>query len=226
MRIFMNFKEALGEIKRDLSEMGINLHPQTMQDKYVGDDEDYKTKEIQNYIYTVLSPVESLHHLSPVQPWADNEFRERISARAINPGEAYLDRFDVWEEFLHDGQFAYTYNERMRKQLNRLIDEAQKRPESRQLFLSIWDPSIDNDRMGGTYRVPCSLGYLFQIRDGKLNMTYFMRSCDFATHMQNDMYLAVRLMEYVAMRLQIPVGNFTHYFGSLHIYSKDTEGVF
>ena len=39
MRIYEDFNTALDEIKRDLAEMGITIHPQTMQDKYVADDE-------------------------------------------------------------------------------------------------------------------------------------------------------------------------------------------
>ena len=40
MRIYMNWNEAYEEIKRDLAEMGINVYPKTMQDKYVEGNED------------------------------------------------------------------------------------------------------------------------------------------------------------------------------------------
>lgn len=226
MRFYMNFKEAVNEIRRDLAEMGTEIHPQTMQDKYVGDNPDYKTKELQDYCYTVFSAVDSLGDLAPTQPWADAEFEERVCGIPVNPGMAYLLRNDVWSEFLHNGEFSYTYAERMAFQLRQIIEEAKIHPDSRQLYLSIWNPSIDAFCLGGVSRVPCSLGYLFQIRDGKLNIKYFMRSCDFATHMQNDIYLAVKLMEYVAKEIGVEPGNFTHYIGSLHVYAKDVEGVF
>ena len=67
MRIFSNFAEALNEIKRDLAEMGTEIHPQTMQDKYVGDNPDYITKELQNLI-TPLRSCSSLDDL-PYTPW-------------------------------------------------------------------------------------------------------------------------------------------------------------
>ena len=57
-------------------------------------------------------------------------------------------------------------------------------------------------------------------------MTYLMRSCDYATHFQNDVYLAVRLLDYVAHAVGLEAGNFTHFIGSFHIYRKDAEGVF
>lgn len=226
-RIYVNFAEALDEIKRDLAEMGIDIHPQTMQDKFVGDDPAYATKELQNYVYTVVDAMKSIDQLNPTQPWADHELDERlILSYQGNPGEAYKLRDDVWNEFLHDGKFSYSYGERIRDRVELIIKEIGKRPESRQLYLSIWDPNIDPERVGGVMRVPCSLGYLFQVRDGKVNITYFMRSCDFATHMQNDMWLATRLMYYVAYCTGYEPGDFTHYIGSLHIYKKDVEGVF
>jgi thymidylate synthase len=226
MRFFMNCGEAIDEIKRDLAEMGTEVHPQTMQDKYVGDNPDYKTKELQDYCYTIFSPIQSLDGLHPTQPWADAEFIERTSGEPLNPGVAYLLRDDVWKEFLHNGKFGYTYAERMSFQLGSLIEELKKHPESRQIYLSIWDPVLDVPHLGGVSRVPCSLGYLFQIRKGQLHIKYLMRSCDFATHMQNDIYLACRLMEYVAQQVGVEPGNFTHFVGSLHVYAKDVQGVF
>lgn len=226
MRIFSNFTEALNEIKRDLAEMGIEVHPETMQDKYVGGNPDYHTKELQNYDYTVKNAVSCLSQLSPTQPWADAELVERLSGQPINPGQAYKLRADVWDEFLHDGRFGYTYAERMAGKITEIIEEIKVRPDSRQLYLSIWNTNVDPYNIGGISRVPCSLGYLFQIRNGKLNITYTMRSCDFATHFQNDIYLAVKLMEHIAKETGYVPGNFTHFINSLHIYKKDIKGVF
>jgi thymidylate synthase len=225
MRIYQNFNIAMNEIKRDLAEMGINVHPQTMQDKYVADDPNYATKELQNYVYTVTDAVNYLDQLYVTQPWADEEFLERINCTLKNPGDAYKHREGVWNEFLHDGKFAYTYGERIGYNLEKVIKEIKLHPDSRQLYLSIWDRD-DVNNLGGGSRVPCSLGYLFQVREGRLHLTYFMRSCDLATHMQNDIYLATKLMDFVAGRTGYQPGNFTHFIGSLHIYKKDIEGVF
>lgn len=226
MRFFTNFNEALNEIKRDLAEMGLDVHPQTMQDKHIADNPDYATKELQNYSYTVLDAANHLNELSPTQPWADAEFEERVSGLNLNPGEAWKKRPEVWEEFLHNGKFSYTYPQRMYYQLGHIINELRTHPDSRQLWMSIWNPFLDVFKLGGHDRVPCSLGYLFQLRRGKLNMTYFMRSCDYATHMHNDIYLAVMLMRYVAQATGNEPGDFTHFIGSLHVYAKDVKGVF
>jgi thymidylate synthase len=225
MRISTNFTEALNEIKRDLAEMGIEVHPQTMQDKDVRDNPDYETKELSDYCYTVKNAADHLSELSPTQPWADAEFVERISPTPINPGDAYLLRKDVWTEFLHEGRFAYTYSERMFWKLHKIVNEIKKNPDSRQLYLNIWEGD-DLRKLGGISRVPCSLGYHIKIRNGKLNLTYMMRSCDYATHFQNDVYLACMLMRWLAAATGYEAGNFTHFIGSFHIYKKDAQGVF
>lgn len=225
MRIFQNFEEALGEIRRDLAEMGLEVHPQTMQDKVVKGNADYFTKELQNYDYTVKDAMNSIDQLSPSQPWANVEFCERISGLHLNPGQAWQLRHEVWDEFLHDKKFAYTYPDRMADKLQKIIDELKLHPESRQLFLNIWE-GTDLNFLGGGSRVPCSLGYLFQLRYGKLNIVYMMRSCDFVTHFQNDVYLATRLMGYVAEQAGVQPGNFSHFIGSFHVYKKDIQGVF
>lgn len=229
MRIYMNWNEAYEEIKRDLAEMGINVYPKTMQDKYVEGNEDYATKELQNYCYTILNANSEDVKSSSIQPWADAEFKERINPYGnVNPGTAYKLREEIWNEYMHDGKFAYSYNERFfrNRQLDKIIARLQDDHDSRQLWLSVWDLNEDVDKLGGISRVPCSLGYNFQFREGKLNIHYVMRSCDFNTHFPNDVYLAIKLLEYVAERCGMEVGNFTHTMFSLHVYKKDVNDVF
>lgn len=234
MRIYMNWPEAYEEIKRDLAEMGILVKPKTMQDKVIEGNSDYETKELQNYCYTLLD-ASSKGITGVIQPWADAEFEERVTnpdetwnGEFINPGTAWELRKDIWTEYMHNGKMAYTYNERIWRndQLIRIIERLKEDHDSRQLWLSIWDPNCDPDNLGGISRVPCSLGYNFQFRDGKLNMHYVMRSCDFNTHFVNDVYLAIKLLEYVAKEAGLEVGSFTHTMFSLHVYKKDVSDVF
>lgn len=231
MRLYVKAEEAFEEIKRDLSEMGIWVRPKTMQDKIIEGNPDYETTELQNYSYTILN-AKSSEIPNVTQPWADAEFQERITKQVdgkfINPGEAWKLRNNVWDEFLHDGKFGYTYNELIwnNDQFTKIVNRLKEDPDSRQLWISLWDPTRDPDLLGGVSRVPCSLGYAFQVREGKLNMHYVMRSCDFSTHFANDVYLAIKLLEYVAELTGYEVGNFTHTIFSLHIYKKDLKGVF
>lgn len=237
MRIYTDANEAFEEIKRDLAEMGIWVHPKTMQDKNVEGDPDYETTELQNYCYTILD-AKSKDIPNVVQPWADEEFKERICPPLvdnetgkkifINPGSAWKLRDNIWGEFYHNGRFGYSYNELLwnNDQFMKIVDRLKKDPDSRQLWISLWDPERDPDLLGGVSRVPCSLGYGLQVREGKLNLHYVMRSCDFSTHFANDVYLAIKLLEYISDLTGYEVGNFTHTIFSLHVYRKDLKEVF
>lgn len=245
MRIYTNAQEMVEEVKRDLAEMGIVVRPATMQDKYVKGNPDYETKELQNYSYCLLNAW-SQDIPGVTQPWADAEFKERVTdpwerypdgepliesistPNFINPGEAWKLREEVWSEYMHEGKLAYTYNELLwnNDQLTKIMNRLKEDPDSRQLWISLWNPDKDPDLLGGVSRVPCSLGYGLQVRDGKLNLHYVMRSCDFVTHFRNDVYLAIKFLEWVAEKTGYPVGDFTHTMFSCHVYNKDIQGVF
>jgi thymidylate synthase len=232
VRIYKDFPEAQNEIRRDLGELGITVHPETMQDIYVKDMDEFTTKELPNYDYQVLDPdftmVQGVH-----QDWVRQEWEDRLIG-GLNPGRAWKKRPEVWEPFLHPEtrhkeyrKFAYTYSDRMGGvHIDRIIDELKEHPNSRQLWMPVWDRIIDEDRRGGIKRVPCSLGYQFLYRQDELHLTYMMRSCDFATHYANDVALAAILLAYVSKKTGMKVGTFTHFIGSLHIYAKDVADVF
>lgn len=243
MRIYMDATEMVEEVKRDLKEMGIDVFPKTMQDKIIEGNPDYFTKELQNYSYCLLNArSDDIPDVS--QPWADEEFLERVTdpwerdsrgvkiqplaPHFINPGQAWMLRQEIWTDYLHDGKMAYTYNELLwnNDQVTKVLSRLVRDSDSRQLWISLWDPTRDPDLLGGISRVPCSLGYGLQVRDGKLNLHYVMRSCDFATHFRNDVYLAIRFLEWAAGKTGYPVGNFTHTMFSLHVYAKDVQDVY
>jgi thymidylate synthase len=224
-RMYADFPEAQNEITRDLAELGTNVHTETMQDKDIKDDPDFMTKELTNYIYTVLKPnyeeIEGTH-----DEWVQQEWQDRLVGE-LNPGHSYLRRREVWDQFLEGppNRFSYTYSQRMGgKHLDKLIDELLAHPHSRQLWLPVWW-TIDEERRGDR-RVPCSLGYWFVQREGAIHQTYVMRSCDFYTHYANDVALASMLLHYVAKMTDYKVGTFTHFLGSLHVYAKDVAHVF
>lgn len=221
MRIYRNFREANNELRRDVAELGKLVHPQTMQNKVVENDDAYWTREYENMVYSVTSP--RSEDLDPTQPWADMEFAERITYTRPEVGTAWRHRPEVWEEYASD--FAYSYGERYLPSLDWIIEEVQRHPDSRQLFLSVWNPFLDAQRMGKR-RVPCSLGYWFAFREGALDITYLQRSADLSTHLTNDQYLSHKLQIYIAEEASLKVGKFTHWIGSLHVYKKDVADVF
>lgn len=230
MRIYKNCAEAASETKRELKEMGVEVHLETMQDKFIKDDPDYLTNELIGYSYMILNVGDkeelpkSFGKLNELE-WAEEDFKERISTKCMNPGEAYKLR-DVWEEFVHDGKFSYSYPERINDQIERVVACLSETPSSRNAIISLWDPNIDKERIGGKMRVPCSMYYQILIRDGKVNMLYNIRSNDLMTHWCWDVYLAIKVQEYVASKLGLPTGWFIQQIGSLHSYQKDLKGIF
>ena len=254
MRIYTNILEAVREIERDLFEMGIDVHPQSMQNKNVAENPDYITKEVQGYalkiqrsIWTTANEEAVIHYLFKDEKAAANvlryialEFSDRISGHAYNPGNSYLARAEVWNEFLVGGKFHYTYSERMVYQIPLILKEMEKNPDTRQAIINLHSficpdqkasaafLSADAFHIGGAGRIPCSMYYQFMIRGGAVDLIYTMRSCDFLTHFPVDLMLALRLQKYFADTLSRPVGNFTYFAGSLHAYAKDMKarGIF
>jgi len=228
MRIYANCLEAVKEIERDLFEMGIQVQPDTMQDKIVKDDPNFLTLELSPYGFTIVAggqkdKEEFLKYLNVPQDWADAEFEERISKKSCNPGKAWELRRYLWEEFIHDNKFSYTYAKRFKNQLDVIINELKIHPNTRQAIIQIYSYLLDINSLGGKKRIPCSLNVQFLIREGKLKMIYTMRSNDFLTFFASDNYLAMRLQEYIAEQLKIEVGSYTFFTGSLHCYKKDMK---
>ena len=206
------------------------MKPKTYQNKVIEGNEDFITKELicQQYCLTSLGDPVWLFVFSHSKEWADAEFKERIdTSDIINPGKAWELRKDLWEQFLVNGKFDYTYNERM-VILPYTIQLLKSDSDTRKAVLPIFNGNGEDDTLyyHGNKRIPCSMYYDFLIRqNGKgekvLHICYHQRSSDFAQHFGNDIYLAWRLMEYVAKEVGVKPGYLYHTIDSLHIYKKD-----
>lgn len=227
MRIFKNLDEMYKEVERELLHNGLVSQSSTVQDKDVHDNDDFMMKELIGFSYLVSDTSDKdqwLQDRGGSLQWANTDFTERIRP-SINPGEAYKIR-PVWEEFLHDGKFAYTYSERMTGKISQVIDLLQNKANTRQAVISIYNPDIDDARRGGKMRVPCSMYYQFIARDGKLDVIYNMRSCDFAEHMPYDVWHAAKLRDLIAEQVGLKPGDLIHFIGSLHAFKKDKREIF
>jgi len=225
MRIYADCYELMSEIFREVWEMGHIVHPHSMQNKVVKDDDSFSTKEITNYSYslTSLNKEDYLFFAdSRAKAWADAEFYERVDSDYSNPGEAWKLRPDLWKQFLNElGQFDYSYNRRIGFSIHEVINELTINPDSRQAIIAIWDPMKDPAGLGGKFRVPCSMYYQFLVRGGKVNVIYNQRSADVVTHFGNDVYLAYQLMLHISIAIHMDPGYLFHNIGSLHAYKKD-----
>lgn len=118
--------------------------------------------------------------------------------------------------------------------LRSVVDLLQRSPYTRQAYLPVWFPEDTGSASG--QRVPCTLGYQFLIRQdnegvNRLHIIYSMRSCDFIRHLADDIYMTIRLAQWVKDRLQdddqeqrfrdLTMGKLYFHAGSLHIFEAD-----
>jgi thymidylate synthase len=233
MRVYLTCEEAITDIGRELKKCATNVHTATYQNKVISDKPEFETKEIQAFQFAILDTSDKDQMPNVTLEWCKAEHKERVALSRINPGEAYKIREQVWDEFLVERmdydtdedpiakrEFDYTYNERISYQLGSICSELRVRPDTRQAIVNVHNNMLDLESLGGRKRIPCSVFYQFMIRDGKLDVIYIMRSSDFATHFQNDIWQADELRRFVARQVGVPIGTFIMMISSLHIFKK------
>lgn len=106
-----------------------------------------------------------------------------------------------------------------------LVVKLAEDPTTRQAWLPIFFP----EDTGKSSRMPCTLGYQFIMRDGKLDVYYPLRSCDFVRHWADDVYLTIRLLLWIIEKARelspiwrnVVPGQFTMHMTSLHVFMND-----
>lgn len=184
------------------------------------------TVELTDQTFCLQIP-NSREHLAdvckPNLPWAENQFQERVGGVPLNPGDTFKEwpwyRGNV-EQHKEQGKFSHTYMERYWPKrgehlmanghssakigdalgdLDDVVNLLTREPTTRQAYLPVFFP-FDTGAVHGE-RIPCSLGYLFLMRENKLNITYYIRSCDFYRHFRDDVYMTARLCQWVVEQL-------------------------
>jgi thymidylate synthase len=120
-----------------------------------------------------------------------------------------------------NGLFHGAYGPRTNGQYDVIIDRLRRDPDTRQAVVTIWNPEYDLQPNKRDY--PCTVLHQFRIRDGKLNMSVYMRSNDVWLGAAYDFFQFTRIQLAIASVLQIEVGTYTHHVGSLHIYEQHYE---
>jgi len=106
--------------------------------------------------------------------------------------------------------------------LGDLVTVLQNDRNTRQAYLPVWFPEDLAAGVEGE-RVPCSLGYHFMYmpNKGELDVTYFLRSCDFVRFFDDDMYMAARLLQWVCTQTGMIPGNLHTHIVNLHCFEGD-----
>jgi hypothetical protein len=207
-----------------------------------------KTIEVQDVVFAIPIPATRellAEDVKPNLPWAEDHFGERVSGEPLNPPPSS----DWWPHNVAgnkthktDAKFSHTYPERLWPKalvgddtvgiryaygdLSDTVELLKARPDTRQAYIPIWYPEDATASLAGE-RVPCTLGYHVMQRGGRLNIHYYMRSCDFVRHFSDDVYMAARLCQWLCMKMQpdhdwLP-GDLIMTISSLHSFYSDQQ---
>lgn len=121
-----------------------------------------------------------------------------------------------FRNFMDNGEFWGAYGPRTVGQFSVIADRLRADPDTRQAIVTLWDPK--HDAHGGKKDHPCTTAFNFRMRDGRLNMTTFMRSNDVYWGWPYDVYQFAMLQLTMANVLGAEIGTYTHHAASFHIY--------
>lgn len=142
---------------------------------------------------------------------------------------SFISKFSsFWENISDDGYKANSaYGHLMQRsfgfnQINKVIELLKKDPNSRRAKININTP---NRNVIETKDEPCTMFLQFLIRDEKLHCTAVMRSNDIWLGFPYDVAFFTELQKYIADRLGIAYGEYTHFVVSMHLYERNVDAV-
>ncbi|MBR3552094.1 MAG: hypothetical protein IKN72_01760 [Clostridia bacterium] len=162
------------------------------------------TIELNNVVLIVTNPLSSLDEVCQFDKKRGIEYNR-------------LERTNYWDSI---DKRLKTFDSIGHLTINQISDITKKltnNPFNRQAYATIWSPALD---VYSPYPV-CIVGVHFNVRNDKLNMTAIIRSNDAWGQALDDMYHLIKIQKDVAAELSIPVGVYSHFAMSYHIYLTD-----
>lgn len=96
---------------------------------------------------------------------------------------------------------------------------ANEDPDTKRAAITIFDP--DEDISLRNIDVSCTMCLQFLLRSGHLHLVVFMRANDAYRGMVSDVFSFTFLQEVMARQLGVPIGEYHHMVGSMHLYKAD-----
>lgn len=141
----------------------------------------------------------------------------------------FISKFSsFWNGLSDDGKTCNSaYGYRMKyefdfDQIEKVIELLKLDPNSRRAVINL---NVPNERVIDTKDEPCTIALQFLLRNGKLYCTTMMRSNDIWFGLPYDIAFFTELQKYIANRLGIKYGEYTHWATSLHMYDRDEEKI-
>ena len=106
-------------------------------------------------------------------------------------------------------------------QLERLVAEIRKNPDSRRLIVTAWNPA----EIGDMALPPCHAMFQFYVQEGRLSCQLYQRSADLFLGVPFNIASYALLTQIVAVVCGLAPGEFVHTFGDIHIYRNHLKQV-
>jgi len=149
---------------------------------------------------------------------------------ARKPEDFLRDYTHVWDDFTNPGDVvtvAYGYRWRKhfgRDQIGLLIKLLESESSSRQGVVVAWDPGQDGLSLVKKKNVPCPFSFTVNIVGGRLHLHNIMRSNDIMVGTPADVSGFSLLLCFLAQRLGVKPGIYTHSVSNAHIYDIHYPG--
>ena len=158
---------------------------------------------------------------------------------------AYLHehQVNIWNEWANEqGELGPVYGHQWRSwptpdgkhidQIQQVIDQLKKTPNSRRIIVSAWnvadlpDETISpqaNVALGKMALAPCHAFFQFYVAEGKLSCQLYQRSCDTFLGLPFNIASYALLTHMVAQQSNLAVGDFIWTGGDVHLYLTHQE---
>ena len=119
-------------------------------------------------------------------------------------------------------------------QIQQLLNDIKRTPDSRRLIVSAWNPAVlpdtamsprDNAAQGKQALPPCHTMFQFYVADGKLSCQLYQRSGDIFLGVPFNIASYALLTLMVAQVCGLQPGDFVHTLGDAHLYLNHLEQV-
>jgi thymidylate synthase len=151
----------------------------------------------------------------------------------------------IWDEWADDkGELGPVYGAQWRSwaapdgrhidQLAILLEQLEKRPDSRRHILSAWNPAVlpdesmsprDNASAGRQALPPCHTLFQFYVAEDRLSCQLYQRSADAFLGLPFNIASYALLTLMMAQVLGLQPGDFVHTLGDVHIYHHHRDQV-
>jgi thymidylate synthase len=105
-------------------------------------------------------------------------------------------------------------------QLRSILTLLKERPSSRRAVVQLFNAE---DIATHHKEVPCTTAFQFFIRDDRLHMAVTMRSNDAYKGLPHDIFCFTMIQEMLARALEVELGEYMHFVGSMHLYENNID---